>query len=189
MMKNLLYILPLLFVLPLTGLAQNDSIITNKSEQPTTDSPDNYRDRYNNQIDIDIELFGANIRYNRKLLKNWTVGLNTGLGYIMQPVYEKALKTDKNDRYIGLELAHIGINFNYLKTNKLNFEINPRFSIDSKGDGFTPFYGIGFGVYYGKSILLGLKIKIRYPLEVVYDSDSRLLLSASFLIIRIPFKW
>ena len=180
-MKNLLYLLFLILVLPLTGLAQNDSLALAK-EQPTTDGY-----RYNNQMDFDVESIAISLGYKFRISKNWLIGPGFGLGPVLSLGYIDNNSQGSSNGLFFTELMHIGIvikKSKFNKTNKWSFEAQPRLGFIGRDEGQV-FYTFNFGgsIYYGGKVQIG----VRTTIGKVYNINNRIFLSSN-LILRIPFK-
>ena len=171
-MKKLLYILMLFFVLPMSGLSQNDTII---NKEKTSDSYWN-----KNQIDLDVHILGTDIVFKRNISKSIFTGLSVGLGLFGNFSSEGViidgvrfngflgLKQNKVDYYFGLKYAPGTFSVQYddlfnvfgfqtgifYKISKLEIGINLSYIQAQETDGGTSFGAV-------TTSLIGLKIPLK----------------------------
>lgn len=172
-MKTPTYILLLLlFVLPLLSNAQNDSIVLNK-ETPS----------YKNQIDLDVEFFGAAINYQRGLFTNFSFSFSIGSGFILQNTY---LDYDYSKSYSLTEVFRTRTSLNYSIPEKVQFELGLRYSIVSISNNGTSNIiepNLGLFVNIGKCMI---GIRLGFLGQTFGGNNFDRFNTISFAIFRIP---
>jgi hypothetical protein len=156
---------------------------------------------YKNQIDIDIELLGLSLGYNRRISPKSLIGLFIGGGGGAMIGYRFGTKSSRNSfnksGFMGFEVLHIGINFNHQLSEKMSFEIKPKAAYfvlaydGPNGDVYSELIlGIGFGCFYGSGVQIGVRGTLGTIVtnnEGIPDFNEYLL--SGIIVFRVPLRW
>ena len=167
-MKKLIYMLLLLFVMPLIGLSQNDSI--NNSEQH----------HYKKQTSIDINLLGIGINETKPINEKYAFiyGIESLMIYV-------PIDYDKNFNYDSaiFNLINLSWGITVYSTKKwyyigvLKFGMSIPFFLSSYGGvSFKTFYKITSNSSIGTNIEIGL---------IKYDNSPLIIVGTPFITYRI----
>lgn len=182
-MKNLLYLI-LIFLLPNFIVAQQ-----NNSKESVKKESANFK----NQIDLDLEIFGASLAYKKKVYKNWFIGGGLGGGLIITKSHSKFRYSDPlgYSSFVPsyIESFHIELGVKYSFKDYLTMEFGPRYST------FGEELGTGLGIsnvslyssmYLGfKHVQIGVKIMFLNVKPDNYPKESH---TSSLIILRLPLK-
>ncbi len=177
-MKKVIYIL--IFIMPLVGLAQNDSLALAK-EQPTTDAYP-----YNNRLNLDVNLLGLGFTIHKTINDKFALTYGTRGGYILNysPIfYERNYKSYKtNGGYV--ETISFNLGLSYSISEKWDFTGLGKIAKILSYYKTSPYGGISFQLFYhiSKKSLIGTNIDI----GIVEDDGNRFTsITTSFISYRI----
>ena len=175
-MKLITKISSILFlVFPIICNAQNDSLVSIENNSFCK-----------SHVNVDFEFAGIGVGYNYKISKNKQLGFSIGFGRMIQFISEYGIN-DKR-RILEFRIEIISMSFNLRIYEKVSFyhEISPGMSLDYLNDGNGIYYRLGYGMFWGKSLQLGFKVKIKHPVGAFYDSDYKLSIGSGLIILRLP---
>jgi len=176
-MKKLIYTLLLLFVMPLIGRSQNDSI--NNSEQH----------HYKKQTSIDINLLGIGINETKPINEKYAFIYGIQGGFI----YNYFITQTNQRQYAAAYAEMLGVTFgiNYYHIKRMQFIGRLRLALPYRivdiANFQSPFFGLSFATIIKISPMVSIGTNIDYG---TINLSDRLIntLSTSFIFVRIIIK-
>jgi hypothetical protein len=172
-MKKIFYILILLFIQPLAGLGQNDTII-------------NKENTFKNQIDLDVYFLGIETSYKRRVSDKLFIGIGLR-GLMYRPAINSELEIDETFAEIISIRPFLDFRFN----NNFHIETGVPYSMaySSSGNDFGHLIGFEVGAFLKVwKLEMGLR-----PSILFYKNGKKFetgVFTTSLLIIKIPLgRW
>jgi long-subunit fatty acid transport protein len=179
--KELIYILFLCLMLPLAGLAQNES-------------NNNAQSNFKNQIDLDIHIVGGELSYKYKVTDNFSIGGGAFFGlspiFVVEQRKTSSFFDPNSNQIFGedktfyksdavLEILAAKFIIDYKMSEKIHFHLAFKSSILKDETSNTNLNGIELGMFYSyKKVEFGVK-------PIIGNNEGQFMIGIPLFIIRV----